>query len=543
MLTVKEQVSQESSSTAKTALPALRVYSTLSKTKEPLETVQPGKVGIYLCGPTVYKPSHIGHMVGPVIFDAIKRYLAYCGYQVTLVINITDVDDKLIAESQKRGISMQAVAEEMTADYMANLQAMGIDTVDHFPKATESIEEIIQITRELIERGFAYASDGDVYFDVGKDREYGKLSGRSLESMLGEGGSTAERKRSAADFALWKSAKAGEPSWNSPWGKGRPGWHIECSAMSRRILGETFDIHGGGLDLVFPHHENEVAQSECCHGKPLARYWLHNGLMQASSEVGKVGGRNTRETSEAETSVSGAMEAQNAGKISKSRGASPFRELLQDFQPETIRFFLLSTHYRRPIDFSEERIREVDKGLDTFHRFFKRYQRVIGQSFFAIQPAAQRPQGEFPPQGELLTQVQGLRKRFLESMDDDFNTGGAIGDLFELVRALNKFVDDEKLEGAGKNDAAKVAALQRGASTLKELGAVLGLFRTPREESAAASGGDELVGQLMQLLIEIRADARKAKNFATADKVRTSLTALGITLEDRPDGTEWTRSK
>jgi cysteinyl-tRNA synthetase len=460
------------------------------------------------------------------------------------VINITDVDDKLIQQSQERGISMQAVAEEMTADYMANLRAMGIDTVDHFPKATDNIGEIIQITKELIDRGFAYASDGDVYFDVGKDPEYGKLSGRSLESMLGEGGSTAERKRSAADFALWKSAKPGEPAWDSPWGKGRPGWHIECSAMSRRILGETFDIHGGGLDLVFPHHENEVAQSECCHGKPQARYWLHNGLMQASSEVGKLGGRNTREAAAGAsgTSVTGAMEAQNAGKISKSRGASPFRELLKDFQPETIRFFLLSTHYRRPIDFSEERIREVDKGLDTFHRFFKRYQRVIGQSFYDIQPATRRSDGEFQPQGELLTQVSELRVRFLESMDDDFNTGGAIGDLFELVRALNKFVDDEKLETTGKSDAAKVAALKRGTSTLKELGAVLGLFRTPREEPAAA-GGDELVGRLMQLLIEVRADARKTKNFALADKVRTSLTALGITLEDRPDGTEWTRAK
>jgi cysteinyl-tRNA synthetase len=257
--------------------------------------------------------------------------------------------------------------------------------------------------------------------------------------------------------------------------------------------------------------------------------------MQASSEVGKVGGRNTREIG------AGDVEGQNAGKISKSRGASAFRELLKDFQPETIRFFLLSTHYRRPIDFSEERIREVDKGLETFHRFFKRYQRVTGQSFFDIQPASRRSQGDFKAEEELLTQVTELRKRFLESMDDDFNTGGAIGDLFELVRALNKFVDDEKME-AGQADAQKVAVLKQGASTLKELGAVLGLFRSPREEQAAG-GGDELVGQLMQLLIEVRADARKAKNFAMADKIRNSLTAAGITLEDRPTGTEWTRAK
>lgn len=218
--------------------PSIRVYSTLTRTKEPFEPVQPGKVGMYLCGPTVYKPSHIGHMVGPVIFDAIKRYLVYSGYKVTWVVNITDVDDKLINESNSRGMTMAALAEEMTADYQRNLAALGVDTIDHFPKATENIDEILRLTQRLIDKGFAYASDGDVYFDVGKDPQYGKLSRRSLESMQGEGGEMAERKRSPADFALWKSAKAGEPSWDSPWGKGRPGWHIECSAMSGRLLGE-----------------------------------------------------------------------------------------------------------------------------------------------------------------------------------------------------------------------------------------------------------------------------------------------------------------
>ena len=519
-------------------LPPIRVYNTLAKAKQPLETVTPGKVGIYLCGPTVYKPSHIGHMVGPVIFDAIKRYLVHCGYHVTLVINITDVDDKLIVEAGKRGLPMSAVAAEMTADYMANLDAMGIDTVDHFPKATENMDEIIRLTQQLIDKGFAYASDGDVYFDVAKDPQYGKLSGRSMESMVGEGGSTAERKRSAADFALWKSAKPGEPSWESPWGPGRPGWHIECSAMSRRILGETFDIHGGGLDLVFPHHENEIAQSECCHGKPQAKYWLHNGLMQASHEVGKLGGRNTREASAADAAV-GDQAAQEAGKIGKSKGASAFSELLKRFQAETIRFFLLSTHYRRPIDFSDERIAEVDKGLETFYRFFKRYERVTGESFYQIATPRNRQEGSFEPAGEIEKQFHELRERFLDSMDDDFNTGGAIGDLFELVRALNKFVDDEKLEAAGKADAAGLATLRRGATTLRELAGVLGLFREPRQEQAAG-GDDALVGKLMQLLIEVRADARKSKNFAAADKIRKSLTELGITLEDRPDGTDWT---
>jgi len=510
----------------------LRVFNTLTKTKEPFETVLPGKVGIYLCGPTVYKPSHVGHMVGPVIFDAVKRYLTYNGYQVTLVINITDVDDKLIAESQKRNMTMPALAEEMTADYMRNLKAMGIDTVDHFPRATQNIGEIIKLTTTLIDKGFAYESEGDVYFDVARDPQYGKLSNRDVASMLGEGGDMADRKRSAADFALWKSAKPGEPSWDSPWGKGRPGWHIECSAMCRAILGETFDIHGGGLDLVFPHHENEIAQSECAHGKPQARYWMHNGLMQASNEVGKVGGRNTREA------AAGDQQAQEAGKLGKSKGAAAFTELLKRFAPETIRFFLLSTHYRRPIDFSDTRIEEVNTGLEQFYRFFKRYERITGQSFYDVNVATTRAAGEFDPRGDAaLSLVAEHRRKFLEAMDDDFNTGGAVGDLFELVRALNKYADEQKLENQ-KPSEAQLQVLRQGAATLRELGAVLGLFREP--VAKAAGGDDALVGKLMGLIIELRAAARTKKDFATADRIRQVLGEAGVTLEDRPGGTEWT---
>ena len=284
-----------SASAAAETTTRIRVYNTLTGQKEPFETVEPGKVGIYLCGPTVYKEAHIGHMVGPIIFDCIKRYLTYCGYDVNWVVNITDVDDKLIAESQRRGVSMAQVATEMTMDYCANLLAMGVDQITQMPRATENMQEIIQFIEKLIDKDFAYDVEGDVFFDVAKDSEYGKLSNRRADDQQGEGGGAAAKKRSAADFALWKSAKVGEPSWDSPWGKGRPGWHIECSAMSRRILGETFDIHGGGLDLVFPHHENEVAQSECCHGKPMAKYWLHNGLMRAAA-AGKLGGRSDRET-------------------------------------------------------------------------------------------------------------------------------------------------------------------------------------------------------------------------------------------------------
>ena len=297
----------------------IRIYNTLSKQKEEFQPVQPGRVGIYLCGPTVYKEAHIGHMVGPIIFDSIARFFSYNGFEVTWVVNITDVDDKLIAQSLQRQIPMSQVATEMTMDYCANLLAMGVDQITHMPKATENMEEIIQIISDLIAKDFAYEVDGDVFFAVENDSDYGKLSNRTADSQQGEGGGAAAKKRSPSDFALWKKAKEGEPSWESPWGTGRPGWHIECSAMSRRLLGETFDIHGGGLDLVFPHHENEIAQSECCHEKPMAKYWMHNGLLRAEA-AGKLGGRGDRENSQ--------EEATEATKMSRSKGAGGLRGLI-----------------------------------------------------------------------------------------------------------------------------------------------------------------------------------------------------------------------
>ncbi|MBX7074090.1 MAG: cysteine--tRNA ligase [Pirellulales bacterium] len=514
----------------------IRIYSTLSRTKSSLEPVTPGKIGIYLCGPTVYKPSHIGHMVGPVIFDAIKRFLVYSGYEVTFVVNITDIDDKLINESQARGITLDELAREMENDYRANLAAMGIDTIDHFPRATDNIVEIVQFIQDLVTKGFAYpAEGGDVYFDVSRDAEYGKLSGRDVASLQGEGGEMAGRKRNAADFALWKGAKPGEPSWPSPWGNGRPGWHIECSAMSRRLLGETFDIHGGGLDLMFPHHENEIAQSECCHGKPQAKYWLHNGLMQAADEVGKVGGRNTR----AGESAEGNQAEQEAGKMGKSKGASPFRDLIKEFSPETIRFYLLSSHYRRPIYFSTARIGESATSLETFYRFFERFERVTGHSFYSLKPPARRMVSPTEPFDDpVWRQIEERRQRFIEAMDDDFNTGGAVGDLFELVRMLNRMIDSGKLEDPSARSAESVKLLQAGTLVLRELSAVLGLFQKPVEAPDAAAN-NELVEQLMALFIELRAEARASKNFALGDKIRNRLAELNITLTDRPSGTEW----
>lgn len=526
----------------------LRVYNTLSRNKENLEPVTPGKVGMYLCGPTVYKPSHIGHMVGPVIFDTVKKYLVYNGLDVTWVVNITDVDDKLIHESNALKIPMSQLAAEMTTDYQQNLAALGVDGIDYFPKATEYMQTIIDFVQALVEKGAAYASDGDVYFDVSQCHNYGKLSRRDTSELMGEGGQTADRKRNSADFALWKSAKPGEPSWKSPWGEGRPGWHIECSVMSYKLLGKTFDIHGGGLDLAFPHHENEIAQSETLFDCPMAKYWMHNGLMQASSEVGKVGGRNTRTAAEAEQAggaKEGDLASQEGGKISKSKGASAFRDMLKTYTPETIRFFLLATHYRRPIDFSDARLHETETALDTFYRFFKRFERITGVSFYTLDAPKTRAAGDaMTARTALLMDVSALRGKFLEAMDDDFNTGGAMGVFFDLLRRLNKFVDEEKLETVA-NDAQK-QELAEAVRCLRELGAILGLFREAPvsktlETENDASGTGSLAGPLMELLIELRATARKNKDFATADRIRNRLTELGITLEDRPNGTDWSR--
>ena len=504
----------------------LRVYNTLSRTKEDFKTVEPGKVGIYLCGPTVYAEAHIGHMVGPVIFDTVKRYLEHSGYDVRLVVNITDVDDKLINKANERKISMLEVAEENIADYLQNLTALGVTTIDDMPRATVCMPEIIQFVKDLVDKGFAYEVNGDVFFEVSKDEQYGKLTNRSVEAMQGEGGGAAASKRAPGDFALWKKAKEGEPSWDSPWGKGRPGWHIECSAMSKSILGETFDIHGGGLDLTFPHHENEIAQSECCHGKPMVNYWMHNGLLRSDPSAGKIGGKAERE---------GKEDANPGGKMSRSAGAGGLADLIDRQGGERIRFFLLRTHYRSTVLFSEPAIEEAGSGLDTFHRLFERYERITGKSFYDIEPAKTREQGEFKPGDDaLLTLIKKHRDAYLEKMDDDFNTGGGVSELFEMVRGINKAIDKDKLE---ETKGADTSSLDQAMATLRELSSVLGLFLAKPEADSSEDAG--LVDQLMQLVIEIRANSRKKKDFETSDLIRDRLTACGITLEDRKDGTLW----
>jgi cysteinyl-tRNA synthetase len=487
----------------------LRVYNTLTQTKEPFQTLRPGKVGMYVCGPTVYSPSHIGHMVGPVLFDTIKRYLVFLGHDVTWVVNITDVDDKLIVQAQKDGTSVGELAERVTRDYLDCLGALGVDGIDHMPRATEHIGDIIAINRSLIDKGFAYESGGDVYFDVGKVPEYGKLSHRDPEEfMAGARIEPSVLKHHPGDFALWKRSKPGEPSWPSPWGPGRPGWHIECSAMSMKYLGHQLDIHGGGLDLVFPHHENELVQSESYTGVPFASYWMHNGLL---TKDGK--------------------------KISKSDPGTIvlMSDLLRAHPADTIRALLLSSHYRRPIDFGPHRLDEIERGLQTYYRAFERFTELTGEHFEHLVGPTRRQEFD-PGQSVVLQEIAEHRQRFLDAMDDDFNTGGAIGALFEVVHSLNRFANTLEPAADGASSA-RLAQYRAGMIVLRELSQILGLFKKPRETDRRA--GDSLTGPLLDLLIDLRARLRKEKNFGLADEIRKQLTNLGVILEDKPDGTRW----
>jgi cysteinyl-tRNA synthetase len=460
----------------------------------------------------------------------------YSGYDVTFVVNITDVDDKLINKAKEKGMEVKALAEQMTADYFDNLKLMGIDTIDHFPYATDYIGAMQEMIQNLIDRNAAYELDGDVYFSVTSDADYGKLSGRSVEQMLaGTRVEANDRKRNPADFALWKSSKAGEPAWDSPWGPGRPGWHIECSAMSSKLLGDSIDIHGGGLDLMFPHHENELAQSESSSGKTFVKYWLHNGLMQSGKNTGKVGGAHSKQGD-----VAHDHDAQIAGKLAGSAGAESVKTaVFAHYAPETVRFFLLSTHYRSPIDFSLENIANTARSMDGFYRMFETFQRITGTSFYELKAPTVRTEttslANLPE--DVKAVVSDLRDRFWEAMDDDFNTGGAIGMLFELRRAINGFMSQNKLEEQASPE--QVAPLTALLTLFKELSNVLGVFRQPQQKSSGAD--DAFVNGLMDLILAIRKDARATKNWAVADQIRNKLTELKVTVEDGKEGVRWTR--
>ncbi len=500
----------------------LRVYNTLSGEKELFEPVIPGKVGIYLCGPTVYKPAHIGHAVGPVIFDAIKRYLTYKGYQVTWVVNVTDVEDKLIAAARDAGKSVPELARELEQQYVECMSALGVRSIDIMPRASEHIAEIIAHIERLIARGAAYVVAGDVYFDVSRDEDYGKLTHRNPEEQFAgtREGLVQAAKRNPGDFALWKAAKPDEPAevqYDSPWGRGRPGWHIECSAMAMKYLGQTFDIHGGGMDLKFPHHENEIAQAETDTCKPFAKYWLHNGLTRF----------NTKKISKSDPEFEKVMQSLQ------------LTNLLATHSPELLRFLILQSHYRSPIDFSDQALAASKTALDSLYRLLERIQRASGADPYEVSILAEqvKDDGTHPAVAELLGTAIRLQVRFLEAMDDDFNTAGAIGVLFDFAGHVNRFLDATRLETNAVEPLR--TALQGATGTFMMLARLLGLLI----ERPQKRGGDDGDAQkLMDLFIEVRKMAREAKQFQLADVIRDRLAELGFVLEDGQDGTRWRRA-
>ncbi|HYB20854.1 MAG TPA: cysteine--tRNA ligase [Thermodesulfobacteriota bacterium] len=489
---------------------SLKIYNSLSGKKEEFIPLQEGKVKMYVCGVTVYDRGHIGHARAAVVFDVIFRFFRHLGYEATYVRNYTDVDDKIINRANREGVSSKVIAERYIQEYEQDMQALGMERPTHEPRATENIPQIISLVKKLVDKEFAYVIDGDVYFSVEKFPPYGKLSGRDPEEMrAGARVEVDERKKSPLDFALWKSSKPGEPEWDSPWGKGRPGWHIECSAMSQRFLGETFDIHGGGKDLIFPHHENEIAQSEAATGKPFVRYWVHNGFVNINHE-----------------------------KMSKSLGnILAIRDLLQDYHPEALRLFLLSNHYRSPLDFSLQNIVEAGASLDRF------YSALLGIGAFLSGLKEIRPLNPAGLKGiarEVFQKSASVKEDFLEAMKDDFNSALALGYLHDLTRMLNRVLGDKGF----RKDPAAPALLGMGRDCLLENGRILGLFRREAAEYFIAQRKRFL--QIKGLkeeeilnLIARRETARQEKDWSRADEVRTQAATMGIVFEDGPEGTTW----
>jgi len=460
----------------------LRVYNTLTRKKEEFQTLEPGVVKMYVCGPTVYSDAHVGHAMSALVFDVIRRYFEYRGYQVRHVMNYTDVDDKIINRANLMGADPFQLAEGYIQDFRRHLADLNILPATANPRATQTMDKIQAMIQGLIEKGYAYAAAGDVYFRVTKDEEYGKLSGRRLDDMqAGSRVEIGEQKEYPMDFALWKAAKPNEPAWDSPWGKGRPGWHIECSAMNLDILGEQIDIHGGGNDLIFPHHENEIAQSESYTGKQFARYWLHNGMLQLSGE-----------------------------KMSKSLGnLVTIEEFLSKHEADALRMMVLNGSYRAPLSFSEEIIEQAERGLDRLHA--------------ALKPALTDAPGAPPETRAWLDRQTGTAQQaFVEALDDDFNTAGALSHIFELVRVINTTRDNGATSGE----------LKPAQDTLRALTGVLGLRLA---EKKGAGEADKFV----DLLVEIRAEMRKQKIWAMSDLIRDRLKELGVVIEDNKDGTSW----
>ncbi len=481
----------------------IKVYNTLSRKKEEFKEIHPGEVRMYVCGPTVYDHSHIGHGRAAVVFDIIYRYLRFRGYKVIYVRNYTDVDDKIINRANQEGVSASEIAQRYIQSYDEDMKALGVEKPTYTPKVSEHIQDIIDTIQILIDKGYAYIAEGNVWFSVRKFAGYGKLSGRSPDEMLaGARVEPGEGKKDPLDFALWKKAKPGEPKWQSPWGEGRPGWHIECSVMSAKYLGTPFDIHGGGKDLIFPHHENEIAQSESAYGTKMVNYWLHNGFVQINQE-----------------------------KMSKSLGnILLIKELLARYHCEVVRYFYCTAHWRSPIDFSEENLFQAEEALERFYQAFYRIEKL----------AKEKDQKEPLKEGELWERLNELERNFVEAMDDDFNTARALGIFNDFLRLVNQHLDRGKfLKKPGA-----VALLERSWKELSRLGKILGIFQ---EDPIAyieneKRRGLEILGidekELEQKISE-RAKARAEKNFELADAIRSELAQKGIVLEDTRGGTEW----
>ncbi|MFB0505271.1 MAG: cysteine--tRNA ligase [Thermodesulfobacteriota bacterium] len=481
----------------------LRIYNTLSGKKEVFKPLRGKKVGMYVCGVTVYDLCHIGHARSTIVFDVIFRYLRFLGYAVTYVRNITDLDDKIIKKANEEGVGWKEIAQRYTREFNSDMDVLGLEKPTHEPKATDYIREMIRMAERLMERGYAYQVNGDVYFSVEKFKGYGKLSKRSPEQLkAGARVEIDEKKRNPLDFALWKASKPSEPSWDSPWGKGRPGWHIECSVMSQAYLGETIDIHGGGKDLIFPHHENEITQSEGATGKPLAQFWVHNGFVNINRE-----------------------------KMSKSQGnILTIKEILNHYHPEIIRLFLLSHHYRSPVDFSEQNLGEAKMSMDRFYSALKRMDELEGQG-------GQRSPGEGVQ--KVIEEVKGFPKRFQEAMDDDFNTALALAHFHDLARNLNALMGDE-----GLRHSSLANLLVSAGDNFRRFGNILGLFQCqPRDYFE-----DQRRREMSQLRIDEdqinrmigeRHEARRQRDWKRADDIRESLASMGIVAEDGPNGTTW----
>lgn len=464
----------------------MKIYNTMTRQKQEFIPITPGEVKMYSCGPTVYDYFHIGNARPFIIFDTMRRYLEYLGYKVTFVQNFTDIDDKMINRANKEGITVKELGERFIAEYYKDAQALGIRKATIHPKATENIDAIIDIVKNLEEKGYAYNVNGNVYFRSKKFDEYGKLSHQPLEELeAGARIDIADEKEDPMDFALWKAQKPGEPAWESPWGMGRPGWHIECSAMVNKFLGASIDIHSGGKDLIFPHHENEIAQSECANGCSFANYWMHNGYININNQ-----------------------------KMSKSLGNFfTIRDITEKYKPEVVRFFMLSAHYRSPVNFSDELMSQAQSAMERVYT-------CIDNLKFLLKNAKDRAANE--AENEILTALENAKARFCNSMDDDLNTADAISAIFDIVSAANKGLSQD-----GDNSR---EVIEKSLARIHEIGDVLGLF----EEKAEVCVDAEI-----EMLIEKRNEARKNKDWAEADRIRDELKARKIVLKDTPMGVKW----